>query len=356
MQLSILSVAYPFARVTHDTVGGAEQILARLDRALVEHHHRSLVIATEGSKTAGRLFAVPQPPGLIDDATRALTHEAVRTVLARLHEHEPVDLIHMHGVDFASYLPTWTIPVIVTLHLPLELYPMDALRAARPELHLIPVSRSQAAAAPAGLYLLPPIENGVPPPAPVRHARRRYALAMGRICPEKNFAAALDAARIAGSPLLLAGQVYPYLEHVSYFATEIRPRLDGARRWLGPIAGPRKQRLLAGACCLLVPSRAAETSSLVAMEALAAGTPVIAYRCGALPEVVEHGRTGFIVDDVPSMADAIRGIDQIDPQACRRAARERFPLERMISAYLSLYERVARSFRHRGAPRPCPDP
>jgi glycosyltransferase involved in cell wall biosynthesis len=77
------------------------------------------------------------------------------------------------------------------------------------------------------------------------------------------------------------------------------------------------------------------------MEALAAGTPVIAYRSGALPEIVEHGQTGFIVDDMESMADAIRRIDRIDPSQCRRSAQERFTLARMTSAYLSLYDTLA---------------
>jgi glycosyltransferase involved in cell wall biosynthesis len=81
------------------------------------------------------------------------------------------------------------------------------------------------------------------------------------------------------------------------------------------------------------------------MEALAAGTPVIAYRSGALPDIVEHGRTGFIVDDVPSMADAIRAVDRIDPEECRHAARARFALRRMTDAYLSLYDRLAQHHR-----------
>jgi hypothetical protein len=103
----------------------------------------------------------------------------------------------------------------------------------------------------------------------------------------------------------------------------------------------RKRRLLAAARCLVVPSLVAETSSLVAMEALASGTPVIAFRSGALPEIVEDGRTGFLVDGVAEMADAMRRASEIDPEACRRAARERFTAERMCGEYLALYERLA---------------
>jgi glycosyltransferase involved in cell wall biosynthesis len=338
--LSILSVAYPFAPVTSATVGGAEQILFQLDRALVESGHRSTVIAMQGSRTEGRLLAIAAPVGLIDDSARARVHSDVRQAIEHCIEHERPDLIHAHGMDFAGYLPAQKVPVLVTLHMPLDLYTAGALQPARAGVWLVPVSRSQARTVAPGITLLPPIENGVETPPPARQARRRYLLAMGRICPEKNYTSALDAARLAGLPLLLAGQVYPYREHVNYFETEIKPRLDTERRWIGSVSGALKQQLLGAARCLLVPSQIAETSSLVAMEALAAGTPVIAYRSGALPDVIEHGRTGFIVEDISSMVEAIRTVHEIDPEACRHAARERFPLSRMITKYLALYEQL----------------
>ena len=112
-------------------------------------------------------------------------------------------------------------------------------------------------------------------------------------------------------------------------------------RWIGPVAGHRKLRLLAQARCVLVPSKVRETSSLVAMEAIAAGTPVIAYRVGALPDIVEDGRTGFVVDDVEAMAAAIGKVGRIDPDLCRARARERFSLERMTRAYLERYRELA---------------
>ena len=105
--------------------------------------------------------------------------------------------------------------------------------------------------------------------------------------------------------------------------------MRGARH-LGPVGFARKRRLLSAARCLLVPSMAPETSSLVAMEALACGTPVIAYRAGALAEIVEHGRTGFLVESTEAMADAIGRAGTIDPETCRRAARARFPLARTV--------------------------
>lgn len=145
---------------------------------------------------------------------------------------------------------------------------------------------------------------------------------------------------MARLPLLIAGHVYPFAAHVEYFDREIAPHLGAGVRFLGAIQRARKQRLLRGARCVLVPSLVAETSSLVAMEALACGTPVVAMRSGALPDIVEHGRTGFIVDDAREMAEAIAAADSIAPQACREAARRRFALSRMIAEYLSLYREL----------------
>jgi glycosyltransferase involved in cell wall biosynthesis len=186
------------------------------------------------------------------------------------------------------------------------------------------------------------IENGVPTSFSTPRPRRRsFALAMGRICPEKGFDLALDAAKRAGVPFLLAGQVYPYAEHEAYFRDEIAPRLDRYRRWIGRVEGEHKRRLLQSALCLLAPSRVAETASLVAREALAAGTPVIAFPNGALAQTVEPGVTGYLVEDVAGMADAIARCRDIDPDACRAVARSRFSIDRMQNEYLDLYGRLA---------------
>jgi glycosyltransferase involved in cell wall biosynthesis len=127
----------------------------------------------------------------------------------------------------------------------------------------------------------------------------------------------------------------------TFFQREIVPRLDGSRRFIGPVGFARKRRLLTAARCLLIPSLAPETSSLVAMEALACGTPIIAFPSGALPEIVEHGRTGFLVRDEQEMAEAIGAAGTLEPENCRMAARERFSIGRTIERYLELYRQLA---------------
>jgi glycosyltransferase involved in cell wall biosynthesis len=257
--------------------------------------------------------------------------------------HWPVDVVHMHGIDFHAYLPPPGPPVLVTLHLPPEWYPPSAFHLDRPNTFLHCVSASQRARCPRGARLLPDVPNGVALAAlrPGR-AKRRFVMALGRICPEKGFHIALNAAKRADVPLLLAGQTFPYEAHESYFAREIVPRLDDSRRFIGPIGLVRKRRLLSAARALLLPSLAPETSSLVAMEALACGTPVIAFPAGALPEIVDHGTTGFIVQDEQEMAEAIHAAARIEPDVCRAAARDRFSLERTIERYFGLYRDLAR--------------
>lgn len=340
MSLTVLSVAYPFAAVSADPAGGAEQVLAQVDRALVEAGHRSIVLAQAGSSVKGELIEVPPPAGEIDGHAWAAAHAHMRDAIDALASE--VDLVHLHGFDFDSYVPPPGPPVLVTLHMPLAWYVPEVLRSDRPCTWFQPVSADQASRAPDGVALLPPIPNGVDVACyrPAAH-KADYALVLGRVAPEKGFHDAIDAARLAGSPLRAAGQVFPYAEHRRYFEEEVAPRFDAERRWVGPVAGGTKRRLLAEAACMLIPSTAPETSSLVAMEALASGTPVIAFRSGALPEIVEDGVTGFIVDDVAGMADAIGRVSTIDPARCRREACERFALGRTTDAYLDLYHRLA---------------
>jgi glycosyltransferase involved in cell wall biosynthesis len=346
MPLTVLNIAFPLAPTSPDSVGGAEQVLADLDRALVAHGHTSLVVAAEGSETAGRLWPVPVPKReVLTDDDKRFVRAQVQASIDRALAAQQVDLVHMHGIDFADYKLPADIPVLVTLHLPLAWYPRGIWETCGPNVHFCCVSHSQRNRAPARLRDCAVVENGVPlPPFSPDTPRENYALVMGRICPEKNQHAALEAGTRAGLPVYLAGHVFPYREHRDYFDHKIQPLLlapSPGHRFLGPLSSGRKQHLLAHARCLLHPTLAPETSSLVAMEALAAGTPVIAYRSGALPGIVDDGHTGFLVDSLDQMADAIAGLDRISHAACRAAAEQRFCRDRMVHGYFELYRTLA---------------
>jgi glycosyltransferase involved in cell wall biosynthesis len=342
---TILSVAYPLAPVGPDATGGAEQILTTLEAGLVQAGWRSIVIACEGSEVAGTLVALPRAAGTLTrreiDAQRRRAAELIRRVLAT----RQVDLVHMHGVDFAAYLPPNGPPVLATLHCPADWYPDEALSPSRPATWLNAVSEAQHATFAPNPRLLAPIPNGVPLEATDTPAgvRGRFAVVLARIAPEKGIPHAIDAAKRAGLPLLIAGQVFGYPDHARHFREEIAPRLDPLRRWIGPIGASVKRQLLARARCLLVSSLVPETSSLSAREALAAGTPVIAFNRGALAETVEHGRTGFLVETVAEMAEAVRDAERLDPAACRQTAAERFDARVMVDRYIDAYRHILRN-------------
>jgi glycosyltransferase involved in cell wall biosynthesis len=343
MGMTILSVAYPFARVAPDTPGGAEQILLLLDRKLARDGHRSLVAARQDSQVTGTLIPMPSDDGPIDASCQTRVRAGCALALRELVARERIDVIHMHGIDFHSYLPPEGPPVLVTLHLPLAWYDWQALRPSRTNTHFVCVSESQHKDA-AGLpNLHSPIENGIDVEAySVDRAKGRFALMLSRICPEKGIHLALSAAKQAGIPLVLAGCAFAYEEHRRYFDLEIRPHLGRWLRCIGPVGPARKRALLACARCVLIASTVPETSSLAAREAMAAGTPVIAFSRGALPGIIENGRTGFLVSTVEEMADAIGRAEEIDPECCRAWARRCFSGEQMFGAYLKVYAALAK--------------
>lgn len=338
MKLTVLSVAYPLTPVGADAVGGSEQILTLLDAALTRAGHHSVVVAARGSTPLGTLVATPSWDGALTDEVRSWAQGQHRIAIEEALKRWPVDIIHMHSLDFWRYLPSGSVPMLATLHLPPDWYPEDVFHLRRRNSYVNCVSQAQLCSCPPSTCMLPHVSNGVDVPRLTMNLRKReFALALGRICPEKGLHIALDAARTAGAPLYLAGEVYRYETHEQYFQEEIVPRLDASRRFLGPAGFRRKRRLLTQARCLLIPSLVAETSSLVAMEALSCGTPVVAFPSGALPEIIEDGRSGFLVENEREMAAALNAVRFIDPEVCRQIARERFSAERMTNRYLDLY-------------------
>jgi CelD/BcsL family acetyltransferase involved in cellulose biosynthesis/glycosyltransferase involved in cell wall biosynthesis len=346
MALSILNVSFPLAPVTPDSIGGAEAVLALIDAELTRRGHASLVCAPEGSRVAGRLIAVPRVEGAITREARRRAIEAHRDAIARALRCSWIDVIHLHGLDFLDYLPRTEVPVMVTLHLPPDCYPRAAFDVRG--LRRICVSHSQRRACPAPEAIDAVVPNGVELGLYRPAGRRgRHALALGRICREKGFDIALRAARAAGVPLLLGGRAFGYPEHQRHWREEIEPLLDREHRYLGPLAGARKRQLLAEARCVLVTSRVAETSSLVAMEALASGTPVVGFRRGALPELVVDGVSGFLVDHEEELPAAIERAETLRPADCRASAEARASAAAMTDRYLETYQRLARRPRRR---------
>jgi hypothetical protein len=159
MDLVVLNVACPFALVSPDAVGDAEQIVARLDGALKHDGHESIVMACEGSVVEGILLATPRPSSAPDESERYKIYEQYRFTLQKFLEKWPIDLIHMHGRDFYEYLPPPGVPVLVTLHWPVDGYPEEVFHLERPQTFLQCVSASQRSTCPSCRNLLPEIES-----------------------------------------------------------------------------------------------------------------------------------------------------------------------------------------------------
>ena len=336
--MTILNVGYPLLPVGPDSGGGGEQILSLVEHGLVASGHRSIVIAAKSSQTAGELIPSPLANGEMTEDARRHAQEAHLALIEDCLERYSVDLIHFHGLDFHSYFPGRSVPMLATLHLPIAWYPESIFL--EPRLALNCVSRAQAIST-GRSALLPVVANGIDLDTYRNLGGEKDSLLwIGRICPEKGVHVGLEIARELDLPMIVAGPVHPFRDHQLYFQNSIQPLLDKKRRYIGAVGLDAKIRLLANARCLLIPSLVAETSSLVAMEAIACGTPVVAFRSGALPEVVDQGRTGLIVSSREQMLDAVKLSSGISPEICRTTAETRFDARRMVSDYLSLYRSV----------------
>lgn len=340
--MRIMSVAYPFAPVREDTPGGAEQVLRMLDEYLIEAGHESIVAALRGSEIKGKFVPTHGVQGIINDGARKFVlSEHGKNIETAIKKYRP-DVVHMHGLDFHEYLPSEGVPVLATLHLPLDIYAPQALKPQRKDIFFNCVSRWQHGGATGLTGLLEPVLNGIKLPRNKGSFRKRpFTLMLGRVCAEKGYHLGVKASIEAGFPAVIAGKVFDYPEHRQYFDNEIKPHLNRRCRFIGVVGGRDKARLLSSARCLLVPSLLTETSSLSAMEAIASGTPVVAFRRGALTEIVDEGKTGFLVDTVEEMAGAISKAHELDPLVCAETGKERFSSEAMGKKYIDAYRLIS---------------
>ena len=346
MSLRVLYVAYPMLPVTQSVPGGAEQALWTLEREMSERGHVTTVAACGGSQVAGRLVATGAAPIELDvfEQRKAEHEDAVIAEITRArHAGEPYDIVHDESGSLWQRAREIKEPVLATLHLPKTFYWRRAFEAVSSNMYFNCVSDSQLASFSDAPHMLGVIANGVRVsdfPAPVAE-RNEYLVWVGRICEEKGPQVAIEVARLAGVPLVIAGDVYRFSYHQNFFEREIWPRLDGShiRRVQTP-GFAEKVKLLSRARALLVTSLVAETSSLVAMEAMACGTPVVAFRRGALPEVVEDRVTGFLVDTPEEMVSALASTSTIDARSCRAHVERKFFAARMADDYESMYRRI----------------
>jgi glycosyltransferase involved in cell wall biosynthesis len=300
---------------------------------------------------SGELFSTGEPCTQPDDyERRCIEHEdrVVEFVRGRAREDKAFDLVHDMSGSFWKRAAEIDTLVLATLHLPRIFYPAGSFDDVPANVSFSCVSHSQArsfadldalsSVIPNGIAL-EWFETGVDI---ARDNDRHGLLWLGRICEEKAPHLALDIAQQAGIPITVAGQVYPFSYHRQYFEREVTPRLRSVPNAKFVPAPPAelKRRLLHQAQALLITSLAEETSSLVAMEAAASGTPVIALRRGALPEVVRDGVTGLLVQNEEQAVVALQTVSRISRETCVQHAQKNFSAVKMAERYFELYERL----------------
>ncbi len=350
--LSILYVAYPLLRVTDESAGGAEQMLLAVEREMAALGHRTTVAAADRSRVFGRLLPTG-PPANAPDQYEARQREHNDRILDYLRRNpRAFELIHDESGSFFRYAAQCSVPLLATLHLPRSFYRDEYFDAHLPKPYFNCVSNAQARSFADLANLVGVVQNGIAVERfPFRRDKGEYVLWLGRICEEKAPHLAIGAAQRGNMPLVIAGQVYPFSYHQSYFDCEVRPHLKGFSRvrFVDTPLASQKLELLRHARALLLTSTVEETSSLVAMEAMACGTPVIAFPRGAFPEIVSDGETGFLVESVEEMAAALKQVERISPEACRARVEQHFSAARMARDYEALYRRVLAAVRQPAA-------
>ena len=341
--MRIAQLAPTYERVPPSAYGGTELIVSLTTEELVRRGHEVTLFATGDSQTKARLRSVTPKPVRYGDMTEGLRHaEYLQLANAQACFLEAgagaFDIVHNHaGIEGLTLAAGSRTPVITTNHNPF-LPQVQSIWDAYPWAHNS-LSAASATTFPAR-GALPPIHHGIDVDAFALAERPEgYLLFLGRFSPEKGGARAIAAARGAGRRLILAGKVDT--ADAAHFLSEIEPLLDDDRvRYVGEADFPTKRQLLAGADALLFPIDWDEPFGLVMIEALASGTPVIGLRRASVPEVVEDGATGFVVDDVDGMVAAIGRLGEIDRRRCRERAEQRFTFRRMVDDYEAAFEAV----------------
>ncbi|HEX2362130.1 MAG TPA: glycosyltransferase family 4 protein [Jiangellaceae bacterium] len=344
--LKIAVVAPPWFPVPPTGYGGIESVCAGLVDGLVEMGHDvTLIGAGEDATDATRFFAATREPqgDLVGDALTEVRHAAaVSQVLGDL----DIDVIHDHTVAGPLVAAGLEIPIVVTAHGPVDGglgdYYGDLSRYygdLGERIAFVSISNSQRAGA-VDLPWAATVYNGVRvSDHDFRRDKDEFVLFIGRCCPDKAPELAVHAARDSGRRLIALTKCREPDEK-QHFEQVVEPLLGSDVDWLEEPPKERKHELLARARALVMPIQWDEPFGMVMIEALASGTPVVALRRGAVPEIVDDGVNGFICDEPGELPAAIERASEIDPDRCRAVVEDRFTLQTMARGYEEVYRGV----------------
>lgn len=315
--------------------GPWELVTSLLTEALVARGIDVTLFATLDSETSGTLAGVVPAPYSEDPSIDAKVWEILHVahVFERAGE---FDLIHNQAdfvpLAFSRLIDT---PVVTTIHGFSSARIMPVFRRYQDHVYYVAISEADRAL---DLRYAATIHHGIPIEQFAFDATGGDDLLFfGRMHPDKGAAEAIGVAQATGRKLIMAGIVQDH----AYYEQLVAPHIDGDRiNFIGAVGGEERARTLGGARCLLHLINFDEPFGLSVIEAMACGTPVIACNRGSMPELIDDGVTGFLVDSVDEAVSAIARIGEIDRTACRRAVIERFTVDRMADAYLALYRSI----------------
>jgi glycosyltransferase involved in cell wall biosynthesis len=340
-RMRVLLVAPPMLPVPPPTYAGTERVVAAIGNELHARGHEVALVASGDSEVPYELIPTVDhslwSSGYRGDVASYMQH----TVEVAWREAHRFDIVHAHlenhGMVFAEHCET---PVLSTMHGRLDVAGMPELLQAHPRIPLVAISESQRRWFPE-LNWVATIHHGLPletMPSSTEHGD--YLAFVGRITAEKGIREAIELSRLTGIPLRVAAKVHagPEQEH---FDEVVQPALDDNElEFLGEVGPLERDPLYAGALATVMLGGWPEPFGLVAIESMATGTPVIARRAGAFTETIEHGVTGFLVDDVSEAALAVEKIPELDRRRIRELTLERFSPKRMVDEYERAYRAV----------------
>jgi len=345
-RLRIALLSTPQLPVPPPRYAGTERVVAALARELARRGHEVTLLGPGDSRPDCTLIpTIPQ--SLWSTGYRGDVSAHISISLARAWAvHERFDVIHSHvetlGLLVARLCPT---PIVSTLHGRLDGSGVPELLDEFDDVPLVAISHSQRRWSPRANWVAT-IHHGLPfADIPFRREPGTYLALVGRVSPEKGIAEAIELARMTGLRVRLAAKAYDDAER-ALFEQVVRPAIDeGVVEYVGEVGPGERDELLAGALATVMLGAWPEPFGLVAIESLALGTPVIARRAGALPELIEHHVDGFLVDDLAEACLAVDRAAGLNRAAIRRRARTRFSVERMTDAYEGVYRALVASRR-----------
>lgn len=339
--MRIALLAPPLIPIPPPAYAGTERIIAVLAEELDRRGHQVTLFATGDSSSPGELVpVVPDSLWKEDEAADGPVAMILEAAMA-WRQQDRFDLIHSHLESAGFLLARYAhIPVVSTLHGRLDNGAVPALLTEFSDVPLVAISDSQRRWSPDANWVAT-IHHGLPLDAmPFSAQPGDYLLFLGRTVPEKGIGEAIQLARDVDLPLRIVAKVNEPEEEIC-FAEVVEPALaDGRVSFLGELAPSERDPLLAGALATLMLGAWPEPFGLVAIESLGCGTPVIARRAGALPEIIEHGVDGFLVDDVGEAALAVEMARDLDRTRIRKRALQRFSSGRMVDEYEALFKRL----------------